>query len=131
MNKNKALITGIVFGLGMLIYYILIFTLTKTFYPSFWVGFGFVTIAIVITTISVIIANSSAHQGKVTGLSLNTLSFMYLIFELVLSSNLMWFDVGFTWSFVPQVICFLLFLMLYIPSLYNLFNVKKHDNKME
>jgi len=94
------------------------------------VAMGFL-ICIVITTISVIIANSSANQGKVTGLSLNTLSFMYLIFELVLSSSLMWFDVGFTWSFVPQVICFLLFLMLYIPSLYNLFNVKKHDNKME
>lgn len=130
MNKGKALVTGIVFGLGVAIYYILIFMLTKTFYPSFWVGFGFITGAIIISLISVILSNSSSHKEKVTGLSLNTQSFMYLVFELILGSILMWINVGFTWSFVPQVICFLLFLMLYIPSVYNLFNVKEHNNKM-
>lgn len=130
MNKNKALITTTIFGLGAAIYYILIFTLTKTFYPSFWVGFGFITMAIVITLLSVILSNSSSQQGKVTGLSLNTQSFLYLIFELMLGNALMWINVGFTWSFVPQVVCFLLFLMLYIPSVYNLFNVKEHNNKM-
>lgn len=130
MNKGKALVTGVVFGLGTAIYYILIFMLTKTFYPSFWVGFGFITGAIIISLISVILSNSSSHKEKVTGLSLNTQSFMYLIFELILGSILMWINVGFTWSFIPQVICFLLFLMLYVPSVYNLFNVKEHNNKM-
>lgn len=130
MNKGKALTTGVVFGLGMAIYYILIFTLTKTFYPSFWVGFGFVTAAMIISLVSVILTNSSNQKGKVTGLSLNTQSFMYLVFELIVASALMWINVGFTWSFVPQVVCFLLFLMLYIPSVYNLFNVKEHNNKM-
>lgn len=130
MNKGKALTTGVVFGLGMAIYYILIFTLTKTFYPSFWVGFGFVTAAMIISLVSVILSNSSNQKGKVTGLSLNTQSFMYLVFELIVASALMWINVGFTWSFVPQVVCFLLFLMLYIPSVYNLFNVKEHNNKM-
>lgn len=130
MNKGKALITSIVFGLGMAIYYILIFTLTKTFYPSFWVGFGFITGAMFITLISVVLSNASNQKGKVTGLSLNTQSFMYLIFELILGNALMWINVGFTWSFIPQVVCFLIFLMLYIPSVYNLFNVKEHNNKM-
>lgn len=130
MNKGKALVTGVVFGLGTAIYYILIFMLTKTFYPSFWVGFGFITGAIIISLISVILSNSSSHKEKVTGLSLNTQSFMYLIFELILGSILMWINVGFTWSFIPQVICFLLFLMLYVPSVYNLFTVKEHNNKM-
>lgn len=130
MNKGKALITSIVFGLSLAIYYILIFTLTKTFFPSFWVGFGFITMAFIIALVSVIISNSSKHEGKVTGLSLNTQSFLYLILELIVGNALMWINVGFTWSFVPQAICLLIFLMLFIPSIYNLINVKKHDNKM-
>lgn len=130
MNKGKALITSIVFGLSLAIYYVLIFTLTKTFFPSFWVGFGFITMAFIIALVSVIISNSSKHEGKVTGLSLNTQSFLYLVLELIVGNALMWINVGFTWSFVPQVICLLIFLMLFIPSIYNLINVKKHDNKM-
>lgn len=128
MNNKKLLVKLSVFGIALAIYYLLIFMLTKTYYVSFWVGFGFITAAFLMTLISSIISGASKHAGKVTGLPLSVQSYMYLVVEFILGNCLMWFDVGFKWSFIPQVILFLLALMLYIPSLVHYLSIEKHNN---
>lgn len=131
MNKGKSVVIGTVFGLAAALYYILIFTLTSSFQTGFWVGFAFVTLAIIVCAVSVLISNSSKHEGKVTGLSLNVQSFMYLGLELILASVFMWWKgISFKACFIPQIVLLIIFLMLYIPSVYNYFNIEKHNNKL-
>jgi len=124
--KKSSIIAGSVILILMAIYNTLLFCLCKSYTVSFWVGYAFIMGSMLIMLISFII---SMNKSKIVGLPLTTLSLFYFGFELLLGSLLMFFNLPFISVFLPQMICFLIFLMIYVPAVLRYFTKEEDLNK--
>ena len=124
--KKSGIIAGSVILILMAIYNTLLFCLCKNFTTNFWVGYAFIMGSMRIMLVSFII---SMGNGKVVGLSLTTLSLYYFVFELILGSCLMFFNIPFIAVFLPQMIVFLIFLMIYVPAVLRYFTKEENKSK--
>jgi len=124
--KKSGIIAGSVIFILMAIYNTLLFCLCKNFTTNFWVGYAFIMGSMLIMLVSFVI---SMGNGKVVGLPLTTLSLYYFVFELILGSCLMFFNIPFIAVFLPQMIIFLIFLMIYVPALLRYFTKEENKSK--
>lgn len=124
--KRSGIIAGSIIFILMALYNTLIFCLTKNFTTSFWIGYIFIMLSMLIMLISFVIC---AYKEKLVGLPLNMLSLYYFVLELILGSCLMFFDIPFIAAFLPQMIVFLIFLMIYVPAILRYFSKEENKSK--
>lgn len=110
------------------IYNVLIFTLNKNFTQNFWCGYIFITLSILVMLFSFIFANF-VNPNVVTGMSIKTLSVSYFVFEAVLGSLLMFFNINFLIVLLPQLIFFLLYVPVYALAISKLLSAGKNEQK--
>ena len=111
MKKNLLSIISILCVLG--IYNALVFCLCKNLTNNFWCGYSFITLSIIIVLVSFILTNAIQNKSEVKGLSIKVLSIYYFVFETILGSLLMFFNIDFVVVLLPQLICFLIFIPIY------------------
>lgn len=111
MKKLTLPIISILSILG--IYNALVFTLCKNLTNNFWCGYIFITISILIVLASFIISALRKNPEVVSGLSIKTLSIYYFIFETILGSSLMYFNISLAAVLLPQIISLFIFLPIY------------------
>ncbi len=111
MKKLTLPIISILSILG--IYNALVFTLCKNLTKNFWCGYIFITISILIVLASFIISALRKNPEVVSGLSIKTLSIYYFIFETILGSSLMYFNISLAAVLLPQIISLFIFLPIY------------------
>ena len=124
--KKSGIIAGSVILILMAIYNTLLFCLCKNYTTNFWVGYAFIMGSMIIMLVSFAV---SMNKGKIIGLPLSTLSLYYFVFELILGSCLMFFNISFIGVFLPQMIVFLIFLMIYVPATLRYFTKDENENK--
>lgn len=115
MKKLTLPIISILSILG--IYNALVFTFCKNLTKNFWCGYIFITLSILIVLLSFVLTAFKANKNTPSGYSITTLSIYYFIFETILGSCLMFFNISFAIVLLPQLICFLLFLPFYALGL--------------
>lgn len=115
MKKLTLPIISILSILG--IYNALVFTLCKNLTKNFWCGYIFITLSILIVLLSFVLTSLKANKNTPSGYPITTLSIYYFVFETILGSCLMFFNINFAIVLLPQLICFLLFLPFYALGL--------------
>ncbi len=130
MNRKK-LQLGLMFGVFFVAYLTVLFLVAKTFYTSFWVSFIFVVLAFIFTTIGFFFVSNEQRKKQVVGMPVTVMTAMYFVVEFILGTILMFFDIQFVWSFVPQFILFVLFILCFIPAMLSENNYKTTNEKVE
>ncbi len=123
---KKAIISSSVVLCLLAIFNVLVFSLKETFSNNFWASYVLITLSLLIMLISFIVTFTSKKANEVVGLPITTLSTIYAVFEIILGSLLMSFDLSFKIVFLPQIICFIIFLAIYVPAL-TIFLWKKEE----
>ncbi len=111
MKKLTLPVISILSTLG--IFNALVFCLCKNLTNNFWCGYVFITLSLLIVLLSYIISAFRKNPDVVSGLSIKTLSIYYFIYELVLGSSLMYFNISLTAVLLPQIISFFIFIPIY------------------
>lgn len=124
---KKGIVAGSSIFILMAIYNVLVFCLCTNFTQNFWTGYAFIMAAFVIMLISFILAKASKRSHHVTGLPITMISLYYLVVELILGSCLMFFNISFVAVFLPQILVFLFFAMIYVPAITKFFSLPKED----
>lgn len=128
---KKAIISSSIIVCLLGIYNVLIFSFCENFNKNFWATYILVTVSMIIMLASYVITFSSKKRDQVTGLPITTLSAMYAGFEILLGSIFMFFNLSFKAVFLPQIICFIIFLAIYIPALVSLLWKKEEKSPTE
>lgn len=127
MKKGLTSISSIVILAA--IYNILVFCLTKNFTKNFWTGYIFIMLAFAIMVVSFALSTASKRSHHVTGLPITMISLYYAVIELILGSCLMFFNINWVAVFLPQIILFLIFMMVYVPAILRFFSLPKENEK--
>lgn len=120
---KKGIIAGSSVFFIMAIYNVLVFCLVNNFTKNFWTGYIFIMLAFTILLVSTIISSVSKRSHIVTGLPIRMISIYYAVLELILGSLLMYFNINFIAVFLPQMILFLIFAMVYVPAILKFFSL--------
>ena len=121
--KNKKfiiLLTSIIISLG--IYNLILFLIKSSsgslYNASFWVSYGFITLAFILFFVSQFIVGSKENLDKVTGMPINVLSFMYLFVAFIMGTIFMFFPASsLIIVLIPHIIIFAIYLLIFIPAL--------------
>lgn len=119
---KKGIIAGSSIFIFMAIYNVLVFCLVNNFSKNFWTGYIFIMLAFTIFLISTILSVASNRSHHVTGLPIGMISLYYAVLALFLGSLLMYFKINWVAVFLPQMILFLIFAMIYVPAILKFFS---------
>lgn len=125
MNKKKfiAILYSAIVVTGL--YNLILFLLNKNWTISFWLNYGFIMFAIVMTFVSMMITNSKNNQNEVKGISIISLSFIYLTLTFVVGTTLMFFpSVGHIVSLIVHVVLASIYSLILVPSILNYYSEK-------
>ena len=130
MNRKK-LQLGLIFGIFLVAYNIVVFLVAEKFHTSFWISFIFVLLAFLFMAFAFFFVSDEKRKKQVVGMPITVLTTMYYVIELIMGTIFMFFDVSFVAVFLPQFLLFVLFVVCFIPAVLSENNYKSTEQKTD
>lgn len=120
------LITSFIVVAGL--YNLIVFLVRQNNELSFWLSYGFIMFAMIMFFVSLCISGSKSNRGKVTGLSISVLSFLYFAVVLVFGTILMFFPTAsLPLCLIPQAVLLAIYLLIFTPAIFSYINSPKTE----
>lgn len=129
MNKKKFITLLLSFIVIIATYNLIVFLVRKNNEISFWLSYAMIMFSVVMLMITFILTNLKDNHKKVVGLNIKTLSFYYLILELIMGTIFMFFpNILAVAVIIPHSLITAIFLLIYIPCALQFISIED-DNK--